>query len=64
VLSVGAQISVADNGILLTPYDGGSATRLGTTDARIGRRWVFDKSRRVLWVGIGSGGPFRIALVE
>jgi hypothetical protein len=50
--------------ILLTLHGGSSATCLGTLDTSIANRWVFDESRRVLWVGLDSGGPFRIALIE
>jgi hypothetical protein len=30
----------------------------------LGDSWIFDDSRRVLWVGLRTGGPVRIALVE
>jgi hypothetical protein len=57
------KISVDGNAILLTPQGGGSATRLGTLDTLVGKDWVFYESRRVFWVGLGYGGPFRIALI-
>jgi WD40 repeat protein len=61
---VGARLSTERDAILLTSLDGGSATCLGTLHAGVNRNWLFDESRRVLWVGSESSGPFRIALVE
>jgi WD40 repeat protein len=64
VTRVSAQLSVEGDMIMLTPQGGGSATCLVFLDTRVDNAWVFDDSRRVLWVGLYSGGPFRIALVE
>jgi WD40 repeat protein len=62
--SARATITVDYGAIWLTPQDGGSASRLGTLDACVEDRWVFDASRRVLWIGLATGGPVRIALIE
>jgi WD40 repeat protein len=63
--SLRSKVSVAQDAILLTSQEGGGATRVGTLDSPIEfDRWVFDQSRRVLWIGLRKGGPVRIALVE
>jgi hypothetical protein len=63
--SVGAYFSIVDdNTILLTRQGDGNATRLGTLDTGVYGRWMFVETRRVLWVGLPSGGLVRIALVE
>jgi hypothetical protein len=48
---------------MMTPHEGGSATRLGTLDTPA-NCWIFDESRRILWVGFAMGGPVRITLVK
>jgi hypothetical protein len=42
----------------------GSSSHLGTLEAGSDESWYFDEARRVLWVGMRSGGPVRIAIVE
>jgi hypothetical protein len=61
---VGTKINIRSDAILLMPQDGGSATCLSTLDTSGKSCWVSDESQRVLWVGLPTGGPVRIAVVE
>jgi hypothetical protein len=63
--AVGPKITVYGGMIVLTPRDGGMATYLATVDSYVCcRGWVFEESRRILWVGLLNGGSVRIALIE
>jgi WD40 repeat protein len=60
----GPRIEVCDGAILHTSEDGGTTTQLGALlDSQV-MCWYFDTSRRVLWIGLRTGGPVRVALVE
>jgi WD40 repeat protein len=60
----GPRIEICDGAILLTSEDGGSTTQLGVLLQPQVSCWYFDASRRILWLGLTTGGPVRVALVE
>jgi hypothetical protein len=50
--------------VLLTAQDGSGITRLSTLVTGVRDGWLFDESRRILWVCLDTGGPVWMPLVE
>jgi WD40 repeat protein len=64
-LENGPRIHVESDTVWLTTQGNSSATWLATLDSNIETDcWHFDECRRMLWIGLCSGGPFRVELVE
>jgi hypothetical protein len=61
----GPRINIESDIVWLTAQGNSSATWLATLDSNVETdSWHFDECRRMQWIGLCSGGPFRVELVE